>query len=130
MIRPSECGPQLLERIAAGVGVDARVKLEEDAEGISAEFVGEDLGRSSATTAATKPTRSVRRMDSPARGAATAARRAITRVRADPDPPLPLGEDQECGITAPSTKTQNSHHPSGEPATLLLHPRSGRLDGH
>lgn len=40
----SECVRELLERIAAGVGMDARVELEEDAEGVSAEFVGEDLG--------------------------------------------------------------------------------------
>jgi hypothetical protein len=34
---------ELLERIPAGVGLDARVEREEDAEGASAEFVGEDL---------------------------------------------------------------------------------------
>jgi spoIIIJ-associated protein len=40
----SECVRELLERIAAGVGVDASVELREDADGVTAEFVGEDLG--------------------------------------------------------------------------------------
>jgi spoIIIJ-associated protein len=35
---------ELLERIAAGIGVDASVELEEDADGVTAEFVGDDLG--------------------------------------------------------------------------------------
>ncbi len=40
----SECVQELLERIAARVGVDARVERKEDAEGVSTEFVGQDLG--------------------------------------------------------------------------------------
>ncbi len=40
----SECVKEVLEQIAAGVGVDATVRLSEDPDGITAEFVGEDLG--------------------------------------------------------------------------------------
>ena len=43
-VSASECVSELLERIADGVGVDARVELREEEEGINAEFVGEDLG--------------------------------------------------------------------------------------
>jgi hypothetical protein len=43
MMSASECVREPLERIAAGVGVDTRVELKED-EGITAEFVSEDLG--------------------------------------------------------------------------------------
>jgi spoIIIJ-associated protein len=39
----SGCVRELLEQIAVGVGVDATVELSEDEEGVSAEFVGEDL---------------------------------------------------------------------------------------
>jgi spoIIIJ-associated protein len=35
---------ELLERIASAAGVDAEVDVHEDGEGVSAEFVGEDLG--------------------------------------------------------------------------------------
>jgi spoIIIJ-associated protein len=35
---------ELLERIAADVGVDARLEVHEDEEGITAQYVGEDLG--------------------------------------------------------------------------------------
>ena len=35
---------ELLERIAADAGVDAAVEVREDADGVSAAFVGEDLG--------------------------------------------------------------------------------------
>jgi spoIIIJ-associated protein len=35
---------ELLERIASAAGVDADVQVHEDGEGISAEFLGEDLG--------------------------------------------------------------------------------------
>jgi spoIIIJ-associated protein len=38
------CVQEVLERIASGVGVEASVRLNEDSEGITAEFVGEDLG--------------------------------------------------------------------------------------
>ncbi|HEY2770988.1 MAG TPA: R3H domain-containing nucleic acid-binding protein [Solirubrobacteraceae bacterium] len=34
----------LLERIASEAGVDASVRVDEEADGISAEYVGEDLG--------------------------------------------------------------------------------------
>ena len=35
---------ELLERIATGSGVDAEVRVHEDEEGVTGEFVGEDLG--------------------------------------------------------------------------------------
>jgi spoIIIJ-associated protein len=44
VMSPSECVRELLERIATGVGVEATVELEEDADGVSAEFIGDDLG--------------------------------------------------------------------------------------
>jgi spoIIIJ-associated protein len=34
---------EILERIADGLGIDAEVRVEEDADGVSAEFVGDDL---------------------------------------------------------------------------------------
>jgi spoIIIJ-associated protein len=43
-IGPSQSVRDLLERIAAGIGVDADVEVSEDAEGVAAEFVGQDLG--------------------------------------------------------------------------------------
>jgi predicted RNA-binding protein Jag len=44
MTSASECVREQLERVAAGVGVHARLQLEEDAEGVSAKYVREDLG--------------------------------------------------------------------------------------
>jgi spoIIIJ-associated protein len=41
---PAVCVREFLERVAAGIGVDAAVEISEDDEGITAEFVGEDLG--------------------------------------------------------------------------------------
>ena len=38
------CVQEVLERIATGIGVEATVKLTEEPEGVTAEFVGEDLG--------------------------------------------------------------------------------------
>ena len=35
---------EVMERIAAAAGVDAEVEIREDDEGVSANFVGEDLG--------------------------------------------------------------------------------------
>jgi len=35
---------EILERIADGLGVDAEVEVEEDPDGVCAEFVGDDLG--------------------------------------------------------------------------------------
>jgi spoIIIJ-associated protein len=35
---------EVLERIASGIGVEASVSLSEDNQGITAEFVGDDLG--------------------------------------------------------------------------------------
>jgi spoIIIJ-associated protein len=35
---------ELLERVAAGIGVEASVEVREDADGVTAEFVGQDLG--------------------------------------------------------------------------------------
>jgi spoIIIJ-associated protein len=43
-VSASDCVRELLERVAHGIGVDARVQLSEDADGINAEFVGADLG--------------------------------------------------------------------------------------
>jgi spoIIIJ-associated protein len=40
----SACVREVLERIASGVGVDASLRLTEDADGVTAEFVGQDLG--------------------------------------------------------------------------------------
>jgi spoIIIJ-associated protein len=40
----SECVKEVLEQIATGIGVEATVSLTEDGEGVTAEFVGEDLG--------------------------------------------------------------------------------------
>jgi spoIIIJ-associated protein len=34
---------EILERIADGLGIDAEVRVEDDADGVSAEFVGDDL---------------------------------------------------------------------------------------
>lgn len=38
------CVREVLERIAAGVGVDATVEVTEGPDAVTAEFVGEDLG--------------------------------------------------------------------------------------
>jgi spoIIIJ-associated protein len=35
---------EVLERVATGIGVDAAIHVAEDPDGVSAEFVGEDLG--------------------------------------------------------------------------------------
>jgi spoIIIJ-associated protein len=35
---------ELLEKVAEGIGVDATVRIEEDGDGVVAEFVGDDLG--------------------------------------------------------------------------------------
>ena len=35
---------ELLEELARGIGVDATVRVEEDPDGVAAEFVGDDLG--------------------------------------------------------------------------------------
>jgi spoIIIJ-associated protein len=40
----SECVREVLEQIAAGIGVEAAVRLTEEQDGVTAEFVGEDLG--------------------------------------------------------------------------------------
>jgi YidC/Oxa1 family membrane protein insertase len=82
----------------ASVGVDARVQLEEDAEGVSAKYVHEDLElvighqgdhvHSLLLDAGDhRPAAGLPRVG---RGTSTAARRGITRVRADPDSPLPF----------------------------------------
>lgn len=41
---PVSCVRELLEQIATGVGVDASVRVAEDPDGVTAEFVGDDLG--------------------------------------------------------------------------------------
>ena len=38
------CVRELLERVADGIGIEATVRVEEDDEGVTAEFVGDDLG--------------------------------------------------------------------------------------
>jgi hypothetical protein len=87
MMSASECVRELLARIAAGVRVDERVKLKEDAEGVTAEFVGEDLGQ----VIGHHGGHEARRMDSPARGAGTRLllgealhEYAATRIRLSP----------------------------------------------
>jgi len=43
-VTASECVRELLERVATGIGIDAGVEVREDEDGITAEFVGQDLG--------------------------------------------------------------------------------------
>ncbi|HUE25611.1 MAG TPA: R3H domain-containing nucleic acid-binding protein [Solirubrobacteraceae bacterium] len=38
------CVRELLEEVARGIGVDAAVRVEEDGDGVTAEFLGDDLG--------------------------------------------------------------------------------------
>jgi spoIIIJ-associated protein len=38
------CVQALLEKVAAGMGIEASVRVEEGPDGVHAEFVGEDLG--------------------------------------------------------------------------------------
>ncbi len=38
------CVQEVLEHIARGIGLDASVRLSEDSDGVTAEFLGEDLG--------------------------------------------------------------------------------------
>jgi hypothetical protein len=110
MMNASECVGELLERIAARVGVDARLERKEDAEGVRAEYVGEDPGlviahhrgheahpfsqrRRSPSGRWTLP-RGARRLD------CCSARQlheyAATRMRLSP-----WAKDQARGITAP-----------------------------
>lgn len=44
LINGTECVRELLEQVASGIGIEASVEVREDADGISAEFVGQDLG--------------------------------------------------------------------------------------
>src|SRR5437588_11584847 len=44
LVSGTECVRELLEQVASGIGVDARVEVSEDADGINAEFVGQGLG--------------------------------------------------------------------------------------
>jgi spoIIIJ-associated protein len=39
-----ECVRELLEKIADGIGVEATIRVQEDGDGVAAEFVGDDLG--------------------------------------------------------------------------------------
>jgi hypothetical protein len=98
MMSAFECVRELLERIAAGVGVDTSVELEADAEGISTEFVSEDLGlvighhrgdeahpfcsTQDLTVPPLDPREGCGKLD--------CCRRGITPVRGDPDPALPM----------------------------------------
>ena len=43
---PAERVRELMERIASEAGVDASVEVNEDDDGVTAEFVGDDLGSS------------------------------------------------------------------------------------
>jgi spoIIIJ-associated protein len=38
------CVQELLEKVAAGMGIEASVRVQEGAGGVEAEFVGDDLG--------------------------------------------------------------------------------------
>jgi spoIIIJ-associated protein len=38
------CVQELLEHVASGIGVEARVRISEREDGVEAEFVGDDLG--------------------------------------------------------------------------------------
>lgn len=40
----AECLRELLEQVAAGIGVDADIRVSEGEDGVEAEFLGEDLG--------------------------------------------------------------------------------------
>ncbi|MFL5823185.1 MAG: protein jag [Solirubrobacteraceae bacterium] len=40
----ASCLQEILERVATGMGVEAEVHVREDGEGLTGEFVGEDLG--------------------------------------------------------------------------------------
>jgi len=40
----AQCVRELLEEVARGIGIDAGVRVEEDADGVTAEFLGDDLG--------------------------------------------------------------------------------------
>jgi hypothetical protein len=78
MITASECVRELLERIAAGDGVDARLERKEDAEDVRAEYVGEEPGLiighfrgHGAHPFCSTQEITVRPLDSPARSAAT-----------------------------------------------------------
>ncbi len=40
----AQCVRELLEEIAKGIGIEASVRVEEDPDGVTAEFLGDDLG--------------------------------------------------------------------------------------
>jgi spoIIIJ-associated protein len=44
MDTPAASVRELLERIATGIGVEATIEVSEDEDGVTAEFIGEDLG--------------------------------------------------------------------------------------
>ena len=44
MSEPADRLRELLERLAAEIGVDAAVEVDEDADGLTGRFVGDDLG--------------------------------------------------------------------------------------
>ena len=44
MSEPADRVRELLERLVSEIGVDATVEVDEDEEGLTAEFVGDDLG--------------------------------------------------------------------------------------
>jgi spoIIIJ-associated protein len=43
--RAAERATEVLERIATGLGLDVEVRVEEDAEEVTAEYLGDDLGQ-------------------------------------------------------------------------------------
>jgi len=44
MNEAASCVRELLEEVAAGIGVEARVRVTQESDGVAAEFVGDDLG--------------------------------------------------------------------------------------
>lgn len=42
--RAAECVREVLERVAAGIGVDTDVRVDQEQDGVYAEFLGDDLG--------------------------------------------------------------------------------------
>jgi spoIIIJ-associated protein len=40
----AKCVRELLEEVARGIGIEASVRVEEDPDGVTAEFLGDDLG--------------------------------------------------------------------------------------
>jgi len=86
MMSASECVRELLEPIAAGVGVDARGELEEDADRISARTGGWSWPPLPGTKHTLLPEAGDhgRPLDSPARGARVPREVSVLAVSSDP----------------------------------------------